>query len=245
MKKKWLLGLLMAGSLAFATGCAGGEAETEAEPSASESSASAPAEAPTPDLEGIPDVVAVVNGLEIPKDEFTAAYERAFEASSMQAQMSGQPVDQEQLKTQTLDNMIGTKLLLQEADKRGIAASDDAVTAATEELIANNQVETEEELFASLEERGIPKDEAQAQIKQQVQLDSLLAEEGADAKPSEDELKKIYEDGKAAAGEGAEVPPFEEVRAQIEQQAIENKKNEVAVALFTELRESGDVTTNL
>jgi hypothetical protein len=245
VKKKWLMSAVLAGSLAFATGCAG---NTEAEPAPSESAASTPAEAPTPDLEGIPDVVGTVNGLDITKEEFTTSYEGAFQQMAMQSQVTGQEVDQEQLKTQTLDNLIGQKLLIQEADKRGIEASEDQIAATTDELMKTNQFATTEELFAALEERGIPKDEATEQIKQQVRLDALIAEEGGDAAPTEEELKAAYEEAKssgAAAQQGGEVPPYEELKPQLEQQAKQQKKADAAIALVEKLRESGDVVSNL
>lgn len=244
MKKKWFISAVVAGSLAFATGCAG---NTEAEPAPSESAASAPAEAPTPDLEGIPDVVATVNGLDITKEEFTTAYEGSFQQMAMQSQVTGQEVDQEQLKTQTLDNIIGNKLLIQEADNRGIEASEEAIAATTDELMKTNQFASEDELFAALEEQGISKEDATEQIEQQVRLDALLAEEVGDAAPTEEELKAAYEEAKAsgAAQGGGEVPPYEELKPQLEQQAKDQKKSEAALALVTELRESGDVDSNL
>lgn len=245
MKKKWLMSVVLAGSLAFATGCAG---NTEAEPAPSESAASTPAEAPTPDLEGVPDVVATVNGVDISKEEFTTSYEGTFQQMSMQSQVTGQEVDQEQLKTQTLDNLIGQKLLVEEADNRGIEASEEAIAATTDELVATNQFASAEELFTALEEeQGIPKEEATEQIRQQVRLDALLAEEGADVAPTEEELKALYEEAKAsgAAAQGGEVPPYEEVKPQLEQQAKQQKTSEVALALIEKLRESADVVSNL
>ncbi|WP_299166544.1 SurA N-terminal domain-containing protein [uncultured Arthrobacter sp.] len=245
MKKKLLLSVVLAGSLAFATGCAG---NTEAEPAPSESAASAPAEAPTPDLEGVPEVVATVNGTEITKEEFTTSYEGAFQQMSMQSQVTGQEVDQEQLKTQTLDNLIGNKLLIQEADNRGIEASEEAVTATTDELVASNQFASADELFAALEEeQGITKEDATSQIEQQVRLDALLAEESGDTAPTEEELKAAYEEAKAsgAAAQGGEIPPYEEVKPQLEQQVKDQKKSEAALALVEKLRGEADVVSNL
>lgn len=245
MKKKWLMSVFLAGSLAFATGCGG---DTEAEPAPSDSAETTPAEAPTPDLEGIPDVVAVVNGLEVTKEEFTTSYEGAFQQMAMQAQMTGQEIDQEQLKTQTLDNLIGNKLLIQEAENRGIEASEEEIAATTDELVKANQFASADELFAALEEKqGIPKEEAIEQITQQVRIDALLAEEGADAAPTEEELKAAYEEAKAsgAAAQGGELPPFEEVKPQLVQQLTQQKKSDVALALVEELRESGEIVSNL
>lgn len=244
MKKKWLMSAVLAGSLVFATGCAG---NTEAEPAPSESAASTPAEAPTPDLEGVPDVVATVNGVDIPKEEFTTSYEAAFTQMAMQSQVTGQEVDQEQLKTQTLDNLIDQKLLIQEADKRGIEASEEQIAATTDQLVKTNQFTTTDELFTALEGRGITKEDAAEQIKQQVRLDTLLAEEGGDVTPTEEELKAAYEAAKAsgAGAEGAEIPPYEEVKPQLEQQVKQQKTSDVAIALVEKLRESADVVNNL
>lgn len=244
MKKKWLISVVIAGSLAFATGCAG---NTGAETPAGGSTASSAAEIPTPDLEGVPDVVATVNGLEITREEFTTSYEGSFQQMAMQAQVTGQELDQEQLKTQTLDNLIGNKLLIQEADNRGIEASAEAVAATTDELVQRNQFTSPDELFAALEEQGVSKEEATGQITQQVRLDALLAEEGADAAPTEEELKAAYEQVKAsgAAAQGGEVPPYEEVKPQLEQQAKDQKKSEVAIALVEKLRKDADVVSNL
>lgn len=242
MKKKWLMTAFLAGTLVFAAGCGAGDSEAEPAPSGT---ASTPAEAPTPDLDGVPDVVAVVNGLEITKEEFTTSYEGVFTQMAMQVQVTGQELDQKQLKTQTLDNLIGNKLLLQEADKREIEASDDAVAALTDQFVQMRQLGSADELFTALEEQGVPREEATEQIRQQVRLDALLAEEGADEAPTEEQLKAAYEQAKASGAEGAEVPGYEELKPQLEQQAKDQKKSEVAIALVERLRESGDVESKL
>ncbi|MDS8765667.1 SurA N-terminal domain-containing protein, partial [Streptococcus pneumoniae] len=84
-------------------------------------------EMPEPDLEGIPEVVAEVNGEEVSKEEFETAYTGQFQQAAMQAQMSGQEIDQNQLKTQLAESMVGQKLLVQEAENQELTASDEEV----------------------------------------------------------------------------------------------------------------------
>src|SRR5690554_5040465 len=51
-----------------------------------------------PDLSGIPDPVAEVNGTPISREEFVSVFENQYRQMSMQSQMTGEPVDEEQLK---------------------------------------------------------------------------------------------------------------------------------------------------
>src|SRR5699024_12343092 len=68
------------------------------------------AEMPEPDLEGIPNIVADVNDGEVTKEDFEATYQQQFQQMAMQAQMSGQnmdEIDQDELKEQTADGLVG------------------------------------------------------------------------------------------------------------------------------------------
>src|SRR5699024_9037126 len=74
-------------------------------------------EMPEPDLEGMPDIVADVNDGEVTKEDFEATYQQQFQQMAMQAQMSGQnmdEIDQDELKEQTADGLVGQELLMQE-----------------------------------------------------------------------------------------------------------------------------------
>ena len=90
------VGALAAAALLTLTACnAGGDDDSKAsddssasaDPSAS-SSADAAAE---PDLDGIPDVVAEVNGEEVTKDEFVPIYEVAFQQAAARPRWAVRP----------------------------------------------------------------------------------------------------------------------------------------------------------
>lgn len=205
---------------------------------------------PEPDLAGLPDVVAEVNGVDISLADFTAAYEGRFQQEALQAQMSGQPLDQDALKVQTADVLVDTELLLQEADAREITASDADVETTLTDLAAAYGFESPEEALAAFEEQGMAEAEVREQLTAQVRLDLLYAEEGGDYTPDEEELQQRYDDALAQqppAGEGEEggMPPFEEVRPQLEEQLTQEHQAEAITTLLEQLRQDADIIVHL
>lgn len=264
MRKHALLCVGVAAALLGLAGCGAGGDEAAQDPTstatatAAEAAPSASGEAtapemPEPDLEGIPDVVAVVNGEEITRDQFVEAYENSFTQYAMQAQMAGQPVDQDLLKAQTADTMVNTRLLRQEADERGITAAPEDVDATLDELAEANELESVDGVFEMLAEQGYSEEEVRAEVENQVILEQLVADEAGDTTPTDEEIQALYDDvvaqqeeaADAAGQEAATVPPLEDVRPQVEEQLRSQKESEAVQALLASLRESGDVTINL
>lgn len=251
---KWLLAMSLAGSITVLTACSGEPEETSSSSAAAQSVApesAAPEQAapPEPDLEDIPEVVAVVNGTEIDRDLFTTTYENQLSQAAAAAQAGGQELDQELLKTSVADNLVSAELLRQEADKRGIEVTPEARTAAIDELLQRSQLESEEELRATFAEQGLDEAQFDEQLADQVRLDALIAEEAGDTAPTDQEIQDTYDAAKAqqeAGGESATpIPPLEEVRAQIEEQLSGEKASAAAQALIAQLREDADITVNL
>ncbi|WP_104180532.1 SurA N-terminal domain-containing protein [Arthrobacter sp. B0490] len=248
-----LLAAAFIGSIAVLGGCSaqGGEPESSAASSEAPVESAAPGEAAqaAPDLEGIPEVVAVVNGTDIGREDFTTAYEGQFQQAASQAAASGEEVDQDQLKTTVADNLVSTELLRQEADERGIEATAEARTAAIATLLESSQLGSEEELRAAFAEQGLDDAAFDTQLENQVKLDALLAEEAGDTKPTDQEIQETYDAAvaqQAASGQTATpIPPLEEVRPQIEEQLAGEKTSEAAQSLIGELREGADITVNL
>ncbi|MBM9464542.1 SurA N-terminal domain-containing protein [Aeromicrobium sp. YIM 150415] len=198
------------------------------------------------DLSGIPDVVAVVNDEDITRDEFVAIYEPQFEQTAGQAEMSGEPVDQDQLKQETLDLLIDNRLLVQEAESRGLSATDEEIDELLTTYATNSGVESPEEYLAQLEEQqDLSADEVREQIADGVTVQSLVDDEIGDAPASEEELRELYDQAVAAQGEGAELPPFEEVREQLEEQVRSQKQQETYQSLVDAAREDADIETHL
>lgn len=211
-------------------------------------------EMPEPDLEGVPDTVAEVNGEEISKDEFETAYTSQFQQMAMQMQMTGEELDQDQLKQQVAESLIGQELLVQEANNEGIEASEDEVNSTIDGLIEQNNFESREDLIAALEEQGTGEEEFMQQVESQVQLDTLINNESGDLEASEEEMQELYDQlvaqqeqqgQQSESGAEQEIPSFEEAQPNLEQQVINQKRAEVVQGLISELRENAEVSTNL
>jgi hypothetical protein len=256
LRRNVLLGFFLALLLIGASACGGadgdggdasGEAATQQE---QQEEKQADPSNPEADLAGIPEVVAEVNGEEIPREEFVQAYEAQFQQASMQAQTSGQPVDQDQLKEQVAQSMVSTELLVQEAEKRDITVSDKEVDQTLEQLAQQNGMESVDAFVQALEQQGMDREEVDDQIRTQVRIERLIEAEAGDISPSNEEVRAMYDQLKAQqeqSGEqgGQEMPPFAEVRPQLEEQLTSQKQSEVAQRLVGDLRKDADVVVNL
>jgi len=261
MSKKLVLSASVAVLLFGASACGDSDDGNGGEPSGDETESSENA-APEPDLEDVPDVVAEVNGEEIPKDEFVRIYEGQFQQMALQSQQTGEEVDQDQLKKDTADGLVDNEVLLQEADNRDLGASEEEIQQTLDELAQQNGMGSADEFLSAMQEQGMSEDEVMPQVEMQVQLEKLVADEAGEIEPTEDELRKLYDDAKAQqeqaqqqqGGEGdqapggeseQEFPPYEEVKPQLVEQATSQKEAEVAQGLVDQLRESADITINL
>lgn len=222
------------------------------------------AEAGAPDLSDVPDPVAEVNGTEISKDDFTEAYTTTFEQASMQAEMTGQPVDEESLRQETVDGLVSNELLLQASDEHGFEASAEDIEAELEELAQGNGLGSADEFVAALEEQGMTADEVDAEVEKKIKVDQLVEQEANVEDPTEEEIKALYDElsaqqggggeesgsegGDAASETGApaqEMPAYEDVKDQLEAQLKSEKENEAVLQLVEDLRAEAEVTVHL
>lgn len=205
-----------------------------------------------PDLSDIPDPVAVVNGDEVSRDEFVSVFQGQFQQMSMQSQMTGQPVNEDQLKQISVDGLVGTVLLDQEADKRGIEVSDSEIADQLAQYAETNQV-SEDEFIAAMGEQGMDRDEVIEQIERQLIVEKLLIDEYGEFTATDAEIEAAYQevaDQQAAMGgmggqAGGELPPLEDVRDEVEEQIIAENQAEAMETLSQELRADADVTVFL
>ncbi|WP_422122105.1 SurA N-terminal domain-containing protein [Planococcus sp. X10-3] len=254
LPKKMLLSLLIGASVIVTAACSDtdenaneeGTPTEEQAPEENGETAEQP-EMPEPDLEGVPDLVAEVNGEEINKEEFESAYTAQFQQMAMQAQMSGQEVDQTQLKEQIAESLVSQELLVQETANRNIEASEEEVNETLTALAEQNGLASSEEFLTALEEQGLSEEEVMGQVESQVKVEKLIAEESGESEASEEELQEFYDQMKAQQEEagGEELPPFEDIKSELEAQLVQQKENEAVQELVAKLREGADVTVHI
>src|SRR5699024_6976607 len=199
MKKKWILSILLVGLLAILGACSssdnndnnGDKGNNNNENS--EEAADGEADMPEPDLDDVPDVVAEVNGESIEKDEFEDIYEGQFQQMAMQAQMSGEELDQDDLKSQVADALIDQEVALQDAKGKDYEASDEDVDEVLEILMRRKGVASKYDLFDMLDDQDTDKDDFMEDIKKQVLINKLIDDEAGDTVQWDDEINDFYE----------------------------------------------------
>lgn len=245
--KTIVAGVAMSLSLVGVAACGGSDSGGSDKPKASATPAADKA-----DLTGIPDVVAVVDGEKITKADFVTAYENQFAQAQSTAATSGTPVDQDALKTQTADGLVSNRLLLAEADKRKLTASDADIDKALTEYATQAGAADSAAYLKTLAGQGLDEAEVRKEVAGQLKLDQLLAEEAGDKKPTKAELQAIYDQAVAAqAASGTEadasstIPPFAEVQDELKAEAKSQKENAAGEALLTKLKKTATIKINL
>jgi uncharacterized coiled-coil protein SlyX len=251
LRQNRLLGLFLAVLLAAATACGGSGSQDEADTSASKQSQGAKSDPSTPgsDLGAVPEVVAEVNGQEIPKSDFVEAYKAQSQQAALQSQ-TGQQVDDQQLRKQVVQGLVSNELLLQEAEKRKITPSDRQIEQTLKELAAQNGLKSADALVAALEKQGMDRKEINAQAATQTKLNQLVAEETGDVSATDKEVRAMYEQLKAqqeqaGAQGGQALPPLAQVRSRLEDQVESQKESEAAGVLLGKLRKKADIVINV
>lgn len=256
-RRTWRSAVVAVGAVLVVAGC-GASGDDDNDPAAGQQSSAQQSEqasdsgqsAEGPDTSNIPDPVAVVNGEEISRDEFVSVFENQYQQMSMQAQRTGQPVDEDQLKQVASDGLVGALLLQQEATKRGLAVSDADVDAELERYAQTSQVSADE-FIAAMGEQGLDRQGVLDQIRKQLLVRKLIVDEYGEPEITDAQIEGAYQmiaQQQAAAGGqagGGQVPPLEQVRDQVEEQLRAEQQAASMETMSQELRKNADVTVNI
>jgi len=245
-----VLGLSAAACLLALTACGGSDGDSSGSAASEESSA----QASGADVDGIPEVVAEVNGEQVTRDEFVLVYEAQLQQAKAQAEAGGgEAPDEEALKEQTANNLVDATLLTQEAESRGIEVTSGDIDDELVSLAESNGLDSAQEFIDAVVAQGTTEDQVRSQVELQVVVEQLVADEAGPSEPTEEELRTMYAQAKeaaqqqaqAAGGQAQQVPPFAEVRDQLVEQAQTEQVGAVAMDLVEELRKDADITINL
>lgn len=249
MPKKFLLSIA-AVAAAFSLAACGADGDDEqATEDAPQSQEQGDQAMPEPELDNIPDVVAVVDEEEISGDAFAENYEAQFQQLTMQAAMAGQEPDQDQLKEQALEMMINSELLVDEAEEQGFSASDEDVDEYLADMAEANQVESSDALMEELEAQGLSEERIREDLHSQVMIDQVVDTLDVE-EPSEEELQEMYDaqveqleamNEQVEEDQAQEAPSFEELEPELEQQVTQQNENEAIATLLDDLRDDAEI----
>jgi peptidyl-prolyl cis-trans isomerase C len=165
-----VLRLLALTAVLFIAACSRQEAAAGAQET-SEPAAAAPAEPPKPVPAQLPEVIARVNGEDVTRAEFQE-YIQSLEARA------GGPVPAEQrdqVYRGVLDQIVGYKLLTQEAQSRKVAVPDTEVDARIAEI--RKQFPSEDVFMQMLIDRKLTLDQMKADARQDMAVGKLIEAE--------------------------------------------------------------------
>ncbi|MFD1032722.1 SurA N-terminal domain-containing protein [Metaplanococcus flavidus] len=222
------------------------QAETAEETAATAESEENPEPAvdtPDTDLElpGADEVVAVVNGEEIKGTVYNSVARQVETSLATQGKKATDPETQEQVKEQAISVIVGNKLVIQDAIKKGHDVDEEVLEQRFEEL--KNQFETEEQMNISLERTGFTLDDMKLVIRDQIIYASYLEEEIEGVEVTEEEIEAAYQ-GYVDSTEG-ETPVFEEMRPMILQSLEEMNEKHAVYERIEELRNAADIEVKI
>ncbi len=166
--------------------------------------------------------VAEVNGQKITKKE----YEEALAWRISEHKARGAEFDPKALQQAVLEELVAEKLLLQEAEERGITVSSQEVQ---EELKRIRDLMGEEAFQRDLRQRGVSIEGFKKRIRKTLVINKLLRQFVPEDSITEEELRKFYKDSPT---------PFVKPE-RVEVRFIQTNTQEQAEAILKEMRQRG------
>lgn len=182
MKKHIVMFLTILAAFSVIGGCGGGDNGGDGENAAEQAGSG----------EDLSKVVAVIEGEEISEgllaervDELKMSMEGRMNPAEM-AKM------EDSFRSQAFSNLVNYKLLMHEADEKGITAADSELQERTEEIIGS--YESEEQFYERIGQLGMDREEFKSRLAEQIRIDKLIETETSsmDA-PSGEEVREYYD----------------------------------------------------
>ncbi|MBM7662652.1 L-fucose mutarotase/ribose pyranase (RbsD/FucU family) [Bacillus mesophilus] len=187
-------------------------------------------------------VMATVNGEEILKSDYDLLFQDTA-ATYAQQGMDVNTLDEEmkkQLETQILDQLINTELLIQQANTEGFKPEEGEVNDSLEEMKA--QFEDEEKFKQALEENNLTEASLKERIVSELQITSYLESAVGEIKVTDEEITAVYDQYKQAMeSQEQEVQELETIKAQLEEQATMQKRQEKISEIIEQLRNDNEI----
>jgi peptidyl-prolyl cis-trans isomerase SurA len=182
-------------------------------------------------------VIATVNGEDIDRAFFQKNLLNARQNALAQGSDPFNVTVNADIRTEVLDQMVNNVLLAQAAESDDITVEDTVIDEQVEALIA--QYETKEALEKQLQINGSSFEELQEDLRRTHTVELFLEHyfEEVGIVVSEVEMQTVYNE--AAAEQ--EVPTFDEVKAQIEQQLLQQKQHTAVTSLLEVLRAKAEI----
>jgi len=187
--------------------------------------------------------VAIVNGHKIKG----AAYNRMVTQVRMQGQQQqsqgGRAPSAKQTKKQAINTVVGTELLVQDADAHGFTASKSAVHHQVEQVTA--RYKSAKVLKQALQKNDLTMPALRSEAADQIKISAYVKKELGPFTVSNKQITSYYAQLKAQQGSTgsrkASIPPLKKVKPQIKQQLQSQLEQPRVSAQVAKLKKKGTV----
>src|SRR3989338_816144 len=181
---------------------------------------------------------AVVNGEKISTEELDSRIEQAKEIIQNQGVNLGDEKALAEVKKQMLNDMINEKILLQNAEKGGFAATSAEVQTAYDQLAA--QFKTEEDFQKELTARKVTEKEVKERLAKQMTLNKYV-EQNIDLKSisaTDEEINTLY---KNYSTQQKNMPELGEIKNQLADQVKQQKTRTMIFDFIEKIKKDADI----
>lgn len=188
-------------------------------------------------------IVAIVNGQELKGSDYNAQLNIA---QTTFQQMGQDPTTEEvakQVKDYTLENLVGQTLLMQEVDKKGYKATDEAINKKLETI--KGQYKDEKAFEQALKNNNITLDELKKQISDEVRYSQYIENDLKVEEVKEEDVKKYYDTMvsslKESDDKSTEVPEYKDVKETLKVNLESQKTQEKLSEKVEELKKAAKI----
>lgn len=187
------------------------------------------------------DVVVVVNDEKVLGNVYNSVAHQLESSLATQGKDTAEAENADLIKEQAITVIVGNKLILQDAEKKGYSAEDAAVEERLEEL--KGQFEDEKAMNAALKENGYTLEDMESQLREQITYENYVAKEVKAAEVTDKEVQEAYDGFAETAGE--EAPAFEEMEPTIRQSLEQQNTQKAVYDRIEELKETAKIDVKI
>ncbi len=183
--------------------------------------------------------VAVVNGTKITGKEYNSAYQSVAQQLYMTAQQQGNSSNSaiaKKAKQQTVQSLVGQKLIIQDAKSKGYKASDKQIKTQYDQMV--KQYGGEKKLQSLLKAQNMTTDSLKKNISQQIVFKNYVNKEIGQEKVTDKEIQNFYDQYSKSQ---KNAPDLKKIKPQIKQQIEQQKQNQAIKKVVDKLNKQGKV----
>lgn len=247
-KKILLIGIIVLSIFALAA-CGGNGDDDTSEENGSEEVEQGEVEEPEAlDIEDMDsdEAMLIINGEEVTRGEFDAQFERTKQMVSQQYGIDLEDEDNAslipELQHQTIENLIGQRVLTQEAKNKGLEVDEEQIDENIGMLV--QQFGGQEGFQEALEADNLTEEDLELLVYEELLISQLFETElDLDSiEVTDDEIEDFYAQYEMTMEQqGEEVPPLEEIQEQIVMQLQQQKAQEEQQTYVSALMDESEI----